>query len=124
LDFYLYEIHLLHFLHVLHSGSHAVDGYRGNVYGTVKSKQQIGPMALPVKTEISGLYHCGQSTAAHGVLGVMVTGVMAGSEISALPMSEMLTFADEGGLTLHPSSKPGIQGSEKFSPHTDGQFTQ
>jgi all-trans-retinol 13,14-reductase len=103
---------------------HYVNGYRGNVYGTAKSKQQVGPMALPVKTEISGLYHCGQSTAAHGVLGVMVTGVMAASEISALPMSEMLTFAGEGGLTLRPSSKPGLQVSEKFSQHTDGQFMQ
>ena len=53
-----------------------------------------------------------------------MTGVMAASEISALPMSEMLTFAGEGGLTLHPSSKPGLQVSEKFSQHTDGQFMQ
>ncbi|MEZ6125893.1 MAG: NAD(P)/FAD-dependent oxidoreductase [Planctomycetaceae bacterium] len=65
----------------------------GNVYGTAKSKHQIGPAALPVRTEIEGLLHCGQSTAAHGVLGVMVTGIMAACEATGLSRADVLSAA-------------------------------
>ena len=88
------------------TNTHYVNAYCGNAYGTAKSKQQIGPQALPVRTEIDGLYHCGQSTAAHGVLGVMVTGVMAASEITGLSSSKILKFADEGEVKLHPCAIP------------------
>lgn len=83
-----------------------VDAHLGNVYGTAKSKSQIGPKTLPVKTEIAGLYHCGQSTAAHGVLGVLVTGVMAASAISGKTRSEVLAFDDESKVVLsrHPQA--------------------
>lgn len=79
---------------------HYCNGYRGNIYGTAKSKSQIGSGALPVKTEIAGLYHCGQSTAAHGVLGAMATGVMAAEQIANCSHAEVLAFADDGRITL------------------------
>jgi all-trans-retinol 13,14-reductase len=79
---------------------HYCNGYRGNIYGTAKSKSQIGSGALPVKTEIAGLYHCGQSTAAHGVLGAMATGVMAAEQIANCSHAEVLAFADDGRSTL------------------------
>ena len=41
-----------------------VEAHLGNVYGTAKSAQQIGSNALPIRTEIPGLFHCGQSTSA------------------------------------------------------------
>ncbi len=74
---------------------------RGNLYATAKSRQQIGLWALPIKTEITNLYHCGQSTAAHGVLGAMMTGVMAASHISQTPLEDLLSFAD-GKIQLSP----------------------
>lgn len=80
-----------------------VEAHLGNIYGPAKSKPQIGPGALPIRTEIAGLYHCGQSTAAHGVLGVMATGMMAASSISGLRKSELLAFNDAGPVKLHPS---------------------
>jgi len=80
---------------------HYVNSYRGNLYATAKSKQQLGLGALPIKTEISGLYHCGQSTAAHGVLGVVMTGVMAASKISGKQIGELLIHGDEGEIRLH-----------------------
>ena len=83
------------------TNTHYVEAYLGNIYGTAKSRRQIGPGTLPVRTEIPGLYHCGQSTAAHGVLGVMVTGVMAAAKISGKTNSELLSFDQEGQVTLH-----------------------
>ena len=80
---------------------HYVNSYRGNLYATAKSKQQIGLGALPINTEIAGLYHCGQSTAAHGVLGVMATGLMAASRISGKEMGELLIHGEAGKIRLH-----------------------
>ncbi|MEC8979465.1 MAG: NAD(P)/FAD-dependent oxidoreductase [Candidatus Thermoplasmatota archaeon] len=82
---------------------HYVNSYRGNLYATAKSKKQIGIGALPVKTEIGGLYHCGQSTAAHGVLGALFTGVMAANRISEKRVNDLLAFSDEGDVKLHQS---------------------
>jgi uncharacterized FAD-dependent dehydrogenase len=56
---------------------------------------------LPLETEIAGLYHCGQSTAAHGVLGALFTGVMAASKISGESVKKILSFSDEGRVKLH-----------------------
>ena len=80
---------------------HYVNSYHGNLYATAKSKQQIGLGALPIETEIEGLYHCGQSTAAHGVLGALFTGLMAASKISGKNMEELLAFSDEGEVKLY-----------------------
>ena len=80
---------------------HYVNSYRGNLYATAKSKRQIGLRALPIETEIEGLYHCGQSTAAHGVLGALFTGLMAASKISGKDMEELLAFSDEGEVKLY-----------------------
>ena len=82
---------------------HYVNSYRGNLYATAKSKKQIGLGALPVETEIAGLYHCGQSTAAHGVLGALFTGVMAAARISGKRVKDILAFSDEGEVKLHQS---------------------
>ena len=83
---------------------HYVNSYRGNLYATAKSKKQIGLGALPFETEIAGLYHCGQSTAAHGVLGALFTGVATASKISGKSMRDILAFSDEGEVRLHPST--------------------
>ena len=73
-----------------------VNSYRGNLYGTAKTWSQIGPGAPRIRTEIPGLFHCGQSTSAHGVLGSMYTGIVAAAKISGKRMDEMLAFGDEG----------------------------
>jgi len=87
---------------------HYVSAFRGCLYGTAKTKSQIGPRALPIRTEIDGFYHCGQSTSAHGVLGAMATGVMAASRIARLPSREILAFSDEGEVRLHPSASTKV----------------
>lgn len=76
------------------------NGHRGNIYGTAKSKSQIGAGAMPIKTEIAGLFHCGQSTAAHGVLGAMVTGILATEQIAECSRDDILAFGDGREIVL------------------------
>ena len=81
-----------------------VNSYRGNLYGTAKTWSQIGPGAPSIRTEIPGLFHCGQSTSAHGVLGSMFTGVIAAAKISGKSMEEILAFSDEGKVRCNQPS--------------------
>lgn len=85
---------------------HYVNAYRGNIYATAKTKTQIGPGALSIETEINGLFHCGQSTTAHGILGAMMTGISAASKISGCDREQLLSFADERQLACTERSEP------------------
>ena len=86
-----------------------VNSYRGNLYGQAKSMSQIGPGAPRIRTEIKGLYHCGQSTNAHGVLGALATGVIAAAKISGKTMDELLEFNDGGTVRCHPADSVELQ---------------
>lgn len=83
------------------TNSFYVEAFAGNIYGTAKSRQQIGSQSLPITTEINGLYHCGQSTAAHGILGVMATGIMAAEAITGLKSDQLLSHADGQSVQLN-----------------------
>ena len=49
----------------------------GNMYGTEKTREQIGPFAWPIRTPIEGLLCCGASTLSHGVMGATISGLVA-----------------------------------------------
>ena len=51
------------------SNQHYVSATAGNLYGTAKTRGQVGPLAFPLKTPLNGLWMCGASTLAHGVVG-------------------------------------------------------
>jgi phytoene dehydrogenase-like protein len=53
----------------------------GNLYGTEKSLRQLGPLSWPIRSHLPGLWNCGASTIAHGVLGASVSGIMAAKAI-------------------------------------------
>ena len=78
-----------------------VASHKGNLYGQAKLLSQIGPGASPIRTEIAGLFHCGQSTSAHGVVGSLATGVSAASEISGKSYDELLEFSDGAKVVCH-----------------------
>ena len=80
-----------------------VAAHRGNLYGHAKKLSQIGPGAPRIRTEIKGLYHCGQSTTAHGVVGSLATGVLAASEIVGKSIDDLLTFNEGGTVRCHSS---------------------
>jgi phytoene dehydrogenase-like protein len=81
-----------------------VNAYRGNLYGTAKTKSQVGPFAFPVKTEIDGLIHCGASTVAHGVMGAFMSGIAAAKLHLGCRARDILVHADEGSIRLHSTS--------------------
>jgi phytoene dehydrogenase-like protein len=64
---------------------------KGNLYGTDKTARQMGPFALPVDTEIDGLYMVGASTLSHGVVGAQQSGLMAAQAILGCRMRDLFT---------------------------------
>jgi len=70
---------------------HYVGGTEGNLYGTEKSRWQIGPWSWPLKTGIGGLWMCGASTVSHGVMGATMSGLFAAKSILGISVSELLS---------------------------------
>ncbi len=58
-----------------------INSTKGNVYGTEKTLNQVGPFAFKSKTEIQNLYLCGASTLSHGVAGATYSGLVAAAAI-------------------------------------------
>ncbi|MBI4669086.1 MAG: NAD(P)/FAD-dependent oxidoreductase [Elusimicrobia bacterium] len=63
---------------------------QGCLYGTEKSKWQIGPWSYPIRTEIENLYLCGQNTYSHGVMGVTISGLFAADKILECGIKHLL----------------------------------
>jgi len=62
----------------------------GNLYGTEKSRFQVGPFGHQVATEIDGLLLCGASTIGHGVLGAAMSGLLAARSVLGGRIEDML----------------------------------
>jgi all-trans-retinol 13,14-reductase len=73
----------------------------GNLYGTEKSRWQVGPWAFPVRTELDGLVLCGSSTLSHGVMGAALSGLIAARELAGGTVKDLLHKKSE--LSLVPS---------------------
>lgn len=58
-----------------------INSTRGNVYGTEKTLNQVGPFSYKNKSEIDNLYLCGASTLSHGVGGATHSGLAAAAVI-------------------------------------------
>ena len=81
----------------------------GNLYGTEKSRWQVGPWAWPIRSAVRGLFLCGASTLSHGVLGATFSGLIAAREITGVRISELLSQRGPELVTLpaeHPESWP------------------
>ena len=63
------------------TNQHYINSTRGNVYGTEKTLNQIGPFAFSSKSEIKNLYLCGASTLSHGVGGATNSGIQVAAQI-------------------------------------------
>jgi phytoene dehydrogenase-like protein len=73
------------------SNVHYCAATAGNLYGTEKSRWQVGPFAYPVTTPIPGLYLCGSSTLSHGVMGAAMSGLVAARDVLGGRISDLLT---------------------------------
>lgn len=58
-----------------------INSTKGNVYGTEKTLNQVGPFSFKNKSEIENLYLCGASTLSHGVGGATHSGVAAAAAV-------------------------------------------
>lgn len=72
------------------TNAHYVAATGGNLYGTEKSRFQIGPLGFQIRTEIEGLVMCGASTVGHGVYGATLSGLTAAGVILRCPPAELL----------------------------------
>ena len=73
-----------------------VNSTRGNVYGTEKTLDQVGPFSYKNKAEIENLYLCGASTLSHGVGGATHSGVAAAATIlNCKPADLMMEDANQ-----------------------------
>lgn len=92
---------------------HYVASTEGNIYGTEKSRLQLGPFAMGTRTEIEGLFLCGASTSSHGVAGATITGVAAACRAIGCRQRDVLTGT--GTLRLEPC-EPTAAELEKATP--------
>jgi all-trans-retinol 13,14-reductase len=67
-----------------------VNSTRGNVYGTEKTLNQVGPFSFKNKSEIENLVLCGASTLSHGVAGATHSGVAAAAVIMECKPEDLL----------------------------------
>jgi phytoene dehydrogenase-like protein len=77
----------------------------GNLYGTEKSRLQMGPFSFSIKTEFPGLLMCGASTLSHGVFGAAASGLVAAAVALRCRPRELLA---PGGPPIreYPSERP------------------
>lgn len=75
----------------------------GNIYGTEKSRLQLGPLQWPVVTPIRGLRMCGASTLGHGVAGATLSGLVAAGSILRASKEELLGERSE--LSVRPAEE-------------------
>lgn len=83
--------------HIVHSelatpltNEYYINATRGNVYGTQKSLDQIGPNGYQPQSEIENLHLCGASVLSHGVAGASYSGVQAAAKILGCRAEELI----------------------------------
>jgi phytoene dehydrogenase-like protein len=69
---------------------HYVAATQGNLYGTEKSRFQVGPFGFQIGGDLDGLSLCGASTIGHGVLGAAISGLMVARRITRRPVADLL----------------------------------
>jgi phytoene dehydrogenase-like protein len=69
---------------------HYVAATQGNLYGTEKSRFQVGPFGFQIGGDLDGLSLCGASTLSHGVMGAAMSGLLVARRITRRPVAELL----------------------------------
>lgn len=78
-----------------------INSTNGNVYGTEKTLNQVGPFSYKNKSEIENLYLCGASTLSHGVGGATHSGVNAASIILGCTPSDLMVADESQKLRIY-----------------------
>ena len=80
---------------------HFINSTDGNVYGTEKTFNQIGPFTFRNKSEIKNLYLCGASTLSHGVAGAAYSGVETAAKILNTTSGELLMDREDQKIRIY-----------------------
>lgn len=78
-----------------------INGTNGNVYGTEKNLNQIGPFSFKNKSEIKNLFLCGASTLSHGVGGATHSGIEAAAKILKCRAKDLLIPDENQNLRIY-----------------------
>src|SRR6187549_434226 len=78
-----------------------VKSTNGNVYGTEKSFNQVGPFTFQAKSEIKNLFLCGASTLSHGVGGATNSGVEAAARILNCKAQDLLIQDEQQNIRIY-----------------------
>ena len=78
-----------------------INSTQGNVYGTEKTFNQVGPFSFQNKTEIKNLFLCGSSTLSHGVGGATYSGVATAAKILGCLPEELLKHDESQQLRIY-----------------------
>ncbi|MQP23564.1 FAD-dependent oxidoreductase [Flavobacterium sp. LMO8] len=78
-----------------------INSTNGNVYGTNKTLNQVGPFSYKNKTEIENLYLCGASTLSHGVTGATYSGLAAAAQILNCTSDDLLINDDSQKIKIY-----------------------
>jgi phytoene dehydrogenase-like protein len=83
-----------------------INSTKGNVYGTEKTLNQVGPFAYKNKTEIENLFLCGSCTLSHGVAGASYSGVAAAAAILGCTSDELLIEDENQKIRIYDAEDP------------------
>ncbi len=78
---------------------------RGSIYGIEKRLRNLGPFSFPIETHLAGLFQCGASTIAPGILGVSTSGLMAAQAVLGVRREDLLTPTGQT-LRIHAAEDP------------------
>jgi phytoene dehydrogenase-like protein len=79
----------------------------GNLYGTEKTMDQLGPFGFPIDPPIKGLYMCGASTESHGVAGATISGLAVATKVLGCRKRDLLTATGQE-TRIYPSDHPEL----------------
>jgi len=77
-----------------------INSTQGNVYGTEKTLQYVGPFAYKNKAEIHNLYLTGASTLSHGVAGATYSGIETAAKILQCKRDDLLVTDDSQNIRI------------------------
>jgi all-trans-retinol 13,14-reductase len=78
-----------------------INSTNGNIYGTEKTLNQVGPFSYKNKSEIEQLFLCGASTLSHGVGGATHSGIAAAAAILGCKADDLLIKDDRQKLRIY-----------------------
>ena len=83
-----------------------INSTKGNVYGTEKTLNQVGPFSYKNKTEIENLFLCGACTLSHGVAGATYSGVAAAAAILGCTSDDLLIEDENQKIRIYDAEDP------------------